>query len=380
MLSEQENPEGARYAREGCVASTSLKSAQDGSSPRLFVSIVAWKGADLTINCLRSLQSEVASLPGCHVYVVDNASPDGAADTVDEAIRANGWSDWATLIRAPNNGGFAYGNNIVVRLAMKARPRPDYVLLLNPDTLVREGAFRSILEFMASHPKVGIAGGRCEDPDTTPQVCSFRFPSPVGEFSSYLRLGLFDRLVRRWITDTDQPKEPGPVDWVAGAFMIVRTEVFDAVGLMDEGYFLYFEETDFILRARRANWPCWHVPHSRVVHLVGQTTGVTAKHERPRRLPGFWFESRRRYFVLNYGRAYAIAADLCALLACALWRLRVLIERKPNDDPPYLFSDLLRHSALFHGRRSLAPRQIELGGEVSAMPLASISHVREHSS
>jgi Predicted glycosyltransferases len=100
---------------------------------------VAWKGADLTINCLRSLQSEVASLPGCHVYVVDNASPDGAADTVDEAIRANGWSDWATLIRAPNNGGFAYGNNIVVRLAMKARPRPDYVLLLNPDTLVREG-------------------------------------------------------------------------------------------------------------------------------------------------------------------------------------------------------------------------------------------------
>src|SRR5277367_5597369 len=85
-------------------------------------------------------------------------------------------------------------------------------------------------------------------------------------------------------------------DWVNGASMMVRREVFDSIGLMDEKFFLYYEETDFCLRALEAGWPTWTVPSSRVVHLEGQSTGATGAIAKRKRVPKYWFDSRRRYF------------------------------------------------------------------------------------
>lgn len=326
------------------------------ATPRLAVTIVAWKGADLTIDCLRSVEPEVRDLRNCHVYVVDNASPDDSADRVERAIADNGWGEWVTFIRAPTNGGFAAGNNIAIRIELAAVPTPKYVLLLNPDTVVRRGAFRLLLNFMERHPHIGIGGGRSEDPDTTPQHCCFRFPNILSEMAGYLKVGIVDRLLRRHLVVFDIPREPCPVDWIAGAFMMIRREVFEAVGLMDEGYFLYYEETDFILRARRAGWPCWHVPESRIIHLVGQSSGVTKRTDKPARLPAYWFESRRRYFILNHGRLYAACTDLLVLLSLATTPFRQLIQRGRTPQPPRFVRDFLRHSAMFKGRRTLKPR------------------------
>ena len=249
---------------------------------RVVVSIVAWKGADLTIDCLRSLEPEVASMPGLHVYVVDNASPDGAADRVGEAMAREGWGAWATLIRAPENRGFAAGNNIAIRAMQAQGETADYVLLLNPDTIVRPGAIRGLVEFAQAHPKAGIVGGRSEDPDTTPQMCCFRFPSATDEILGYVGIGVLDRLFHRRLARIGIPQEPVQVDWVSGAFMLIRKEVLEQVGYMDETYFLYFEETDYTRRARLAGWECWHVPQARIVHLVGQASGVTVR-DQPRR-------------------------------------------------------------------------------------------------
>lgn len=324
---------------------------------RLLVSIVAWKGADLTIACLRSIEPELASVPGTRVIVVDNASPDGAADRVEQAIADNGWSAWATLIRAPRNGGFAAGNNIAIR-AMLAEPDPaEFVLLLNPDTLVRPGAFRILVDFLAAHPEAGIAGGRSEDLDATPQMCCFRFPNAINELLGYLGIGVLDRLLQRHLTRLGIPEEPRAVDWVSGAFMLVRKEVIDDIGLMDESYFLYFEETDFTRRARLAGWGCWHVPQSRIVHLVGQSSGVTVRDRRPARLPSYWFESRRRYFVLNHGRLYAAMADLLVIAAYPVGRVLRWLRRKPNRNAPHFLADFIRHSALLRGET--AARRIE---------------------
>src|SRR5687767_9671719 len=144
---------------------------------RLLISIVAWKGADLTIACLRSIEPELASVPGTRVIVVDNASPDDSAERVAQAIADNQWSGWATLIRANGNHGFAAGNNVAIR-EMLAEPQPaEFFLLLNPDTIVRPGALRTLVDFLVEHPEAGIAGGRSEDPDATPQMCCFRFPN-----------------------------------------------------------------------------------------------------------------------------------------------------------------------------------------------------------
>jgi len=338
-----------------------LGTATESMTARLVVSIVAWKSAELTIACLRSIEPELDSLPETRVFVVDNASPDGAAERVENAIREHGWDRWATLIRATGNHGFAAGNNIAIR-AMLADPRPaEFVLLLNPDTIVRPGALRLLVEFLDARPDVGIAGGRSEDLDTKPQMCCFRFPNAINEVLGYVGLGLLDRLLERHLTRLGIPEVPREVDWVSGAFMLVRKAVIDHVGLMDEGYFLYFEETDFTRRARLAGWRCWHVPQSRVVHLVGQSSGVTVHDAPPRRVPAYWFESRRRYFVLNHGRTYAALTDLAVILVYPLGRLLNPLRRTPTRRPPYFYVDFIRHSALFN-RGLSAPQTVAAPG------------------
>lgn len=325
----------------------------------LAVAIVNWRAADLTIDCLTSLASQGDfDLPPI-TYVVDNDSRDGSFEKISQAVHANGWQGWVRMLAAERNGGFAYGNNLAIRAVLRELPNIRFVHLLNPDTIVRPGAFRELLAFAAAHPRVGIIGGRSEDPDASPQFCAFRFPTAISEFASYLRIGIVDRLLGRWATKIGIPEAARQVDWVSGAHMLVRREVFDAIGLLDEGYFLYFEETDFTLRARRAGWSCWHVPASRIVHLVGRSSGISSRDPARSRLPAYWFESRRRYFVLNYGRAYALVTDIAVVVAFLAWRLRRRLQSKPDPDPPHFLADFIAHGALRKGERGLPPRLVE---------------------
>ena len=138
------------------------------------------------------------------------------------------------------------------------------------------------------------------------------------------------------------------VDWVSGASLIVRSEVFRQVGLLDERYFMYYEETDFCLRANRAGWECWYVPASRVVHLSGQASGGVAAAAR-KRVPAYFFDSRRWYFVKNHGPVRAAMADAAYAGTYALWRVRRWVQRKPDNDPPRLLSDIVRNSVFVKG-------------------------------
>jgi GT2 family glycosyltransferase len=171
----------------------------------------------------------------------------------------------------------------------------------------------------------------------------------------------FSALVKPFLIHVPIPEQPRKIDWVSGAFMVIRRAVFDDIGLLDEGYFLYFEETDFTLRARRAGWSCWHVPQSRVVHLVGQSSGVTKKGQPPKRVPAYWFEARSRYFILNHGRFYAAVTDALVAAALLLWRVRRIVQKRADVDPPHFLRDLVTHSALVKGRRRHAPRQTAPG-------------------
>jgi len=315
----------------------------------LLVVIVNYATAELTIDCLASLEPELKALPNTRVVVTDNLSPDDSADQIEHAIKKHKWPRWCEMMRLPRNGGFAYGNNEAIRPALQADDPPDYVLLLNPDTVVRPGALSELLSYMAKHPQVGIAGSRLEDPDGTAQRSAFRFPSCRSELEWALRLGPVSRLLRRHIVAMPVAETPEPVDWVAGASMMVRRGVFDQVGLMDDGYFMYFEEVDFCHRAHRAGWPCWYVPASRVVHLVGQASGVTDTKRPAKRRPAYWFESRRRYFARNLGPWRAAVADGFWIVGYALWRVRRAVQRKPDTDPPKLLVDFIRHSAFLKG-------------------------------
>ena len=315
----------------------------------LLVVIVNYRTPSLTIDSLRSLVSEVQALPGTRVVVTDNNSGDGSVEKIGAAIETEGWGEWASLMPLELNGGFAYGNNAAIRPALHSTNPPPYILLLNPDTIVRPRALQVLVDFMNKHPDVGIAGSRLEDPDETPQRSAFRFHTAFSELDFGLRLGIVSKLLSKWVVAPPVSDETYQTDWVAGASMIIRREVFEAAGLMDEDYFMYSEGMDFCLQAKKAGWSCWYVPESRVVHLVGQSSGVTDTKRPPKRLPQYLFDSRRRYFIKNYGWLYAALADHAWASGFALWRLRRVIQRKPDNDPPKVFGDFLRNSVLFRG-------------------------------
>jgi GT2 family glycosyltransferase len=308
------------------------------------VVIVNYRTAGLVVDCLATLAGEAPAEPGLRVVVADNASTDESLDVIGRAVRDRGWS-WARVLPLPRNGGFAFGNNAAVRELLADPHPPAYIWLLNPDTLVRPGAATALIDFMELNPRIGIAGGRLEYPDGTPQTAAFRFPSLAGELEDTIRVGLVSRALARFRVPGPIRDFPHPTDWVNGASLMVRREVFETVGLMDEGYFLYFEETDFCRRVRRAGWPVWHVPASRVVHLEGQSTGVTGANLARKPRPRYWFDSRARYYRKHLGPTYALLADLIFIFGFGTWRLHRWLRGKPDPDPPGLLRDFVRHAA-----------------------------------
>ena len=313
------------------------------------VIIVTYKCADLTIESLRSVEAE-RSDPGLRIraVVVDNASGDLPA--IAAAVNANGWGSWVSLVLSPKNGGFAYGNNLGIARAYAERT-PSYIYLLNPDAQVRAGAIRCLVQFLEQHPRVGIAGSSIETLDGCDWPFAFRFPTVVSELLDGLEFGLLNRLLQPWMVAQHMTRVAQSVDWVCGASMLIRPATFAAVGGLDENYFLYFEETDFCSRARKADFSTWYVPESRVMHIIGQSTKVTDLTAGPKRLPGYWFESRRRYFAVTYGIGYAIFADLVALGAYSLGWLKRVATMTRHRLVPYFVRDLLRHSVLWPRNR-----------------------------
>ncbi len=308
----------------------------------IWIIIVNYRTANLVIDCLHSLASQISGFVNIRVDVVDNNSGDDSVDKLAALIKLKRWSSWVTVRPLERNGGFAFGNNASILKALELTEPLEYVILLNPDTVVLSGAIKSLAEFMDAHPLVGIAGSRLENADGSLECSAHRFPSPLGELSGAARLGVLNRVLHR---NADQPTPPAAAyscDWVSGACMIVRRQVLEDIGLMDEGYFLYFEEVDFCRRAHQAGWQCWYVPDSRVIHLEGASTGIRA---RAKRRTGYWYESRRRFFVKYYGISGLVAADVLWAVGRISYllrrRLHLGTDNRENSDPKWLMLDLL---------------------------------------
>ena len=313
------------------------------------VVIVTYKCAALTIESLRSVVME-RSEAGLHIraVVVDNASGDTPA--IAEAIESNGWRSWVTLVTAAKNAGFAYGNNLGIARAYEDHV-PSYIYLLNPDAQVRPGAIRSLALFLEAHPEVGIAGSSFENLDGSDWPIAFHFPSLMSELLQGMELGPLMRLFKRWTVAQHMTKAPQPIDWICGASMLIRPAVLESIGGMDENYFLYFEETDFCYRAKKAGFATWYVPESRVMHIRGQSTTVTDETKGPRRLPSYWFDSRRRYFAMTYGISRAIGIDIVAVLAGTIGLVKRTVLGRTRTATPHFIRDLIRHSAIWPRNR-----------------------------
>ncbi len=314
---------------------------------KLLVVIVSYRVAHLTIDCLRSVAEELHRVDGTQVAVCENGTGDDSAEKIQNTIDVNGWGDWCKLTILETNLGFTGGNNAILRPALASADPPEYFLLLNADTVVKPNALKALVEFMDENPRIGIAGSRLENPDGTAQCSAFRFLSPLGEFAGYSAIGAIASLLDRWFVAPPVVDHACETDWVSGASMLIRRKVLDDVGVLDDGYYTYFDDIDYCFNARKHGWPTWYVPSSRVVHLVGQTTGV--KISQPKRVPSYVLDARRRYLLKNHGPIYAALVDAGMIVGLSLNRLRALLTGNADNTAPHRLSDAIRHSVFLKG-------------------------------
>ncbi len=228
--------------------------------PTVSVVIVNWNTREILRDCLRTVYEQTKEVE-FEVIVVDNASADGSADMVRTAFPR------ALLLANSTNRGFAAANNQGLEVA-KGR----YVLLLNSDTLVLDGAIDKMVRFAEAHPEAAATACQVLNPDRTVQSTCFRFPSALNLLLAALYLNkLFPRnrfCGRERMTWWDG-QDARPVDVVAGCFMLVRREAIEQVGVLDESYFMYGEEADWCYRFWKAGWRVLYTPTAQIVHLGG---------------------------------------------------------------------------------------------------------------
>ncbi len=300
--------------------------------------ILNWRTPDMTLQAAEAALRAMEPVQGA-ITIVDNDSGDGSFDAICDAIRQRNWSR-VRVIQSGRNGGFGAGNNAGIRAGLPDGGKPDYVYLLNSDAFPAPDAIRALRDHLEANPATGFAGSFIHGPDGAPHRTAFRFPSVASEFEGAIRLGPVSRMLRDHIVAAPLPTATTRVDWLAGASVMMRRSVLDQIGLFDETFFLYFEETELCHRAARAGWPTDYVVESRVEHIGSVSTGMKTW----ARIPGFWLDSRLYYFTKVHGRAYATLATLAHLAGGVLWRARLLVQRKAPADPPHFLRDLATHA------------------------------------
>jgi len=239
--------------------------------------IVNWNTKEYHLRCIESIYQSLKKIE-MEVFVVDNGSKNGSVTAVKERF------PMICLIENEKNLGFAKAANQGLQ---KGSGR--YLLLLNPDTQVKNGAIERLMLFMKVNPDIGIAGAPLLNPDGSKQNSIANFPSLATE--------LLNKSLLRWLfpekfpgKEKDYP-EPFEVDSVIGACMMVRRDALNQVGLLDEDYFLFLEETDWCYRMKRAGWKIYHVPQAEVYHFQGKSAETVKKRARVE-----FYRSRYHFF------------------------------------------------------------------------------------
>lgn len=329
---------------------------QTASTPRVATVIVNYGAADLILRGVEPLIAQTRAMPGSRIVIVDNASPGDDASKLAAFAASETAGGVIDFIPSARNGGFSSGNNVAFRSIMRWPTPPDYVFLLNPDAYLRNAALEELVRLLEAHPRAGVAGAALEGPDGDSQSSAFFFPDMMREFAAGAGIGL---LLRRWSIPFPQKETPQQVGWVSGAAMMFRAGLLDEVGLMDEGYFLYFDETDFIRMIADRGWEVWRAPGARVAHEAGATTGLSNGAPRAGRMPSYWFDSWMRYYTKHHGVIYARAcagAHLAGLLICAAHRR---LRGKPLNMPEGYISDFARRCLFGPAPARVVRRTIE---------------------
>ena len=270
----------------------------------LSVIIVNWNVRDLLRECLRSIEAGKGGL-SLEIIVVDSASSDDSVAMVRSEFPS------VHLIACTENVGFPRGNNLGLQEA-----RGDYLLLLNPDTVIVDDALAVLVSYLQVNPDVGVVGPQLLNPDGSVQSSRRRFPTvTTGFFESTWLEGLAPGILRRYYALDLPDAATADVDWLTGACIMVPRSTYEAVGGMDEGYFMYSEELDWCRRIKESGRRVVYYPAAQVIHHVGKSSeqAVTARHIN-------FNQAKLRYFRKYHGR-FMVAVLRVFLLAGYAWQI-----------------------------------------------------------
>lgn len=296
-----------------------------GEGMDLAVIIVNYRTPQCTIQCLESLAQERTDGLNLHVVLVDNASGDDSLACLSLAITHHQWTAWVTLVPQPLNLGFSGGNNAGIRHAIGHGSQPGYVLLLNSDTLVHPGCLRASIARMRKEPQIGALSCMVRNQDGSVQNVCRKFPSPLLE--TFRAIGLPHRYptLFGW-ADLDDPKwnretTAREVDWIGGAFMLLRADVLKALGGLDESFFFYGEDVALCHQIRAGGWRIFFDPAGEITHLGGASSDASRLMER-RRLELVWrarLQVQRKCYGplsalwMRWLYAVSVSLNLCSL-------------------------------------------------------------------
>jgi GT2 family glycosyltransferase len=245
----------------------------------LHIIVLNFRTPAYTVACLKSLESEMPSVPGTMVHLIDNGSGDDSVPVIEGEIAQHAWSDWLRFIPLPKNLGFAGGNNVLMREILGMADAPEFVLLLNSDTVVHPGCLKSCLAAMKNNPEVGAMSCLLRNGDGSVQNEARRFPRPDRETVRAIGLPWLAPKLFSWANLDDSSWDRATtirnVEWIGGAFLLVRTAVLRQVGVLSDEFFFYGEDIEFCYRIHLGGWKIQHNPCGSITHYGGASSGET---------------------------------------------------------------------------------------------------------
>lgn len=288
---------------------------QGAGGMRLAVSIINYRTGDMTIAAVQSVLDALGDRDA-EVIVVDNASGDGSAEQIETWI-----SDTRVkLVKSVTNSGFSGGHN----QGMAAAPGADYYLVLNSDALLHAGFFDAIEAAATVHPKAGLIGAQLEWDDGKVQQSAFRFHSIASELIRGAGSGPVTKLLKHRVVALEIPPDPDQIEWASFACIVLKGDMVRTIGPMDEGYFLYFEDAEYALRAHRAGWGVVYAPEARAIHFRGGSGPVKAMARAKKRMPGYYWRSRTRFLRQACGPFGPLLGNLAWVTGRGVAHLRLL--------------------------------------------------------
>ena len=301
---------------------------------RISTVIVNYKTPQLVIDCIESFKNEL-NVSTDRIVIVDNNSGEEDISKLENYIHITGSQELISLVKSKVNGGFSHGNNLGIR-----EIEASYYLLTNSDTVFPKGVYTSLCKLLKKHTNAGIISPRLLTSAGNKDISCFNFHSPVSEFITSAGTAVISSLFSKYEVPLKPVDTISHPEWTSFASVLIKRDVIQKTGFLDEGYFMYYEDVDYCRRARSVGFDIVNDPSVQIIHLNGMSSGVGEMELQRKRLPEYYYKSRARYYRKFYGICGPIIANICWTAGRSISKIKEVVFNKKQKIPDFQGRDI----------------------------------------